>query len=151
MRRHPVLVVEDDKRDLELTLAALERAGLTNEIVVVRDGAMAIDYLNGEGANAGRSGGNPAVVLLDLKLPKVDGLEVLKHIRSSDALRGVPVVMLTSSNQELDQLRSRELGVDRYIVKPTGLQQYVAVIAELKAFWSADPQDPGGAAPGPAA
>src|SRR5687768_7959875 len=108
----PILLVEDNPNDLELTLIALAKSQLANEVVVVRDGAEALDYLNRRGEYAGRPVGNPAVVLLDLKLPKVDGLEVLKEIRATEALRPMPVVMLTSSKEEQDLVRSYELGVN---------------------------------------
>src|SRR5262245_17304329 len=100
----PILLVEDDARDLELTLVALERSQLANEVIVVRDGAAALDYLLREGDYNERTEGNPAVILLDLKLPKVNGLEVLKTVRSTEALRSIPVVMLTSSHEESDVL-----------------------------------------------
>jgi CheY-like chemotaxis protein len=140
----PVLLVEDDSRDLELTLLALERGQLANEVVVVRDGAAAIDYLNAEGEYAGRPSGNPAVVLLDLKLPKVNGLEVLKHVRSTPALRTVPVVMLTSSHEESDLMRSYELGVNAYVVKPVEFRQFVSAIAEVGVFWAVLNEPPPG-------
>src|SRR6478736_2413998 len=105
----PILLVEDDKRDLELTLVALERSQLANEVIVVRDGAQALDYLMREGDFKGRQEGNPAVVLLDLKLPKVNGLEVLQKVRATAHLRAMPVVMLTSSQEESDVVRSYEL------------------------------------------
>lgn len=133
----PILLVEDDKRDLELTLLALERSRLANEVVVVRDGALALEYLNGEGVYAGRPSGNPAAILLDQKLPKVNGMEVLQHVRATPGLRTIPVVMLTSSNEEPDVLRSHELGVNAYVVKPVGLKQFVAAIAGIKVFWAA--------------
>src|ERR1700760_3868632 len=106
----PILLVEDDARDLELTLVALERSQLANEVVVVRDGAAALDYLNRQGEHAGRVEGNPAVILLDLKLPKVNGLEVLRNVRGTHELRSIPVVMLTSSHEEADVLESYQLG-----------------------------------------
>ena len=140
----PILLVEDDKRDLELTLVALERSQLANDVVVVRDGALALDYLNAEGEHAGRATGNPAVILLDLKLPKVNGLEVLKHVRSTEKLRSIPVVMLTSSNEESDVLKSYELGVNAYVVKPVEFEQFVAAIADLGVFWAVLNEPPPG-------
>ncbi|MGB8973899.1 MAG: response regulator, partial [Pseudomonas capeferrum] len=105
----PILLVEDNPRDLELTLLALERSQLANEVIVLRDGADALDYLLRRNAYAARDDGNPAVLLLDLKLPKVDGLEVLKEVRSTPDLRSIPTVMLTSSREEPDLLRAYEL------------------------------------------
>ena len=131
----PILLVEDDKRDLELTLIALERSQLANDVIVVRDGALALDYLNAEGEHAGRAPGNPAVILLDLKLPKVNGLEVLKHVRSTEGLRSIPVVMLTSSNEETDVLKSYELGVNAYVVKPVEFGDFMGAIRHLGGFW----------------
>src|SRR4051794_7787963 len=118
----PILLVEDNPNDLELTLIALERSQLANEVIIARDGAEALDYLFARGEFAQRAQGNPAVILLDLKLPKVDGLEVLDQIRQSATLKSVPVVMLTSSKEEQDLLRSYELGVNAYVVKPVDFQ-----------------------------
>ena len=140
----PILLVEDDKRDLELTLMALERSQLTNEVITVRDGAQALAYLNQEGEFADRGTGNPAVILLDLKLPKVDGLEVLEQVRANPSLRSVPVVMLTSSQQESDVLRSYELGVNAYVVKPVDFKQFVSAIADLGVFWAVLNEPPPG-------
>jgi CheY-like chemotaxis protein len=140
----PILLVEDDKRDLELTLVALERSQLANEVIVLRDGAAALDYLNRKGDHAGRAPGNPAVILLDLKLPKVNGLEVLQHVRANEHLRSVPVVMLTSSQEESDVLRSYELGVNAYVVKPVEFKQFVAAIADLGVFWAVLNEPPPG-------
>ncbi|RZI59001.1 MAG: response regulator [Rubrivivax sp.] len=140
----PILLVEDDARDLELTLVALERSQLANEVIIVRDGAEALDYLNREGAHADRAEGNPAVVLLDLKLPKVNGLEVLKAIRSTASLKSVPVVMLTSSQTESDVVHSYELGVNAYVVKPVEFKQFVAAIADLGVFWAVLNEPPPG-------
>ena len=140
----PILLVEDDKRDLELTLVALERSQLANEVIVVRDGAQALDYLLREGDFAGRAEGNPAVVLLDLKLPKVNGLEVLQKVRSTPALRSMPIVMLTSSQEESDVVRSYELGVNAYVVKPVEFRQFVAAIADLGVFWAVLNEPPPG-------
>jgi len=140
----PILLVEDNPKDLELTLIALERSQLANDVVVVRDGAEALDYLNCEGNYAERAAGNPAVILLDLKLPKVDGLEVLRYIRQTPALKSVPVVMLTSSKEEQDLLRSYELGVNAYVVKPVEFQEFVAAIADLGVFWAVLNEPPPG-------
>ena len=132
----PILLVEDDKRDLELTLIALERSQLANDVVVLRDGAQALDYLRRDGEHASRTEGNPAVILLDLKLPKVNGLEVLEAVRASPALPSIPVVMLTSSQEEADVLKSYELGVNAYVVKPVAFDRFVAAIADLGVFWA---------------
>ncbi|MET0311567.1 MAG: response regulator [Burkholderiaceae bacterium] len=140
----PILLVEDDKRDLELTLVALERSQLANEVVITRDGAEALDYLFREGEHASRTEGNPAVILLDLKLPKVNGLEVLQKVRATSFLRSVPVVMLTSSQEESDVLRSYELGVNAYVVKPVEFKQFVAAIADLGVFWAVLNEPPPG-------
>jgi DNA-binding response OmpR family regulator len=140
----PILLVEDDKRDLELTLIALERSQLANDVVVLRDGAQALDYLLRTGDHAERAEGNPAVILLDLKLPKVDGLEVLRVVRATDSLRSVPVVMLTSSQEENDVVRSYELGVNAYVVKPVDFKQFVGAIADLGVFWAVLNEPPPG-------
>ena len=140
----PILLVEDDKRDLELTLVALERSQLANEVIVVRDGAQALDYLLQEGDFVHREAGNPAVILLDLKMPKVSGLEVLQRVRATPALRSVPVVMLTSSQEESDVLRSYELGVNAYVVKPVEFKQFVGAIADLGVFWAVLNEPPPG-------
>ena len=140
----PILLVEDNPKDLELTLIALERSQLANEVVVVRDGAEALDYLHARGTYASRPAGNPAVILLDLKLPKVDGLEVLRFIRDTPALKSIPVVMLTSSKEEQDLLRSYELGVNAYVVKPVEFQQFVSAIADLGVFWAVLNEPPPG-------
>jgi len=140
----PILLVEDDKRDLELTLVALERSQLANEVIVVRDGAQALDYLLREGDFARREEGNPAVMLLDLKLPKVNGLEVLQKVRSTPNLRSMPEVMLTSSQEESDVVRSYELGVNAYVVKPVEFKQFVTAIADLGIFWAVLNEPPPG-------
>jgi DNA-binding response OmpR family regulator len=140
----PILLVEDDKRDLELTLVALERSQLANEVIVVRDGAQALDYLMREGEFAGRDEGNPAVMLLDLKLPKVNGLEVLQRVRATASLRSMPIVMLTSSQEESDVVKSYELGVNAYVVKPVEFKQFVTAIADLGVFWAVLNEPPPG-------
>lgn len=140
----PILLVEDNALDLELTMTALERSQLANEVVVVRDGAQALDYLFRQGDHAQRPEGNPAVVLLDLKLPKVNGLEVLAELRKHPLLRAVPVVMLTSSEEESDLLKSYELGVNAYVVKPVDFKQFIKAIADLGVFWAVINEPPPG-------
>ncbi len=129
-------MVEDDPKDVELTLTALEEYNLANEVVVVRDGEEALTYLNCQDKYAERASGNPAVMLLDLKLPKVDGLEVLRLVKSNDALKLIPVVVLTSSHEEKDLIASYKLGVNAYVVKPVDFHQFVNAIKELGAFWA---------------
>ena len=132
----PILLVEDNARDLELTLAALAKCQLANEIIVTRDGAEALDYLYRRGAHATRAPGDPAVVLLDLKLPKVDGLQVLEQIKTDSLQRQIPVVMLTSSREERDLLRSYELGVNAFVVKPVDFNAFFEAIQDLGMFWA---------------
>ena len=131
-----ILLAEDNANDLELTLAALNAHRVANEVVVVRDGAEALDYLYCRGAFAGRAGGAPALVLLDLKMPKVDVLEVLRQIKVDPQLRLTPVVMLTSSREEVDLLRSYELGVNAYVVKPVAFDEFMNAVRQLGAFWA---------------
>nr|WP_314532283.1 response regulator [uncultured Pseudomonas sp.] len=140
----PILLVEDDPNDLELTLVALERSQLANDVIVVRDGAEALDYLFRRNAHAGRADGNPAVLLLDLKLPKVDGLQVLEAIRSAEELRSIPVVMLTSSREEPDLSRAYQLGVNAYVVKPVEFKEFVGAISDLGIFWAVLNEPPPG-------
>jgi CheY-like chemotaxis protein len=132
----PILLVEDNPRDLELTLAALEKCQLANEIVIARDGAEAIDYLFARGIHAGRPAGDPTVVLLDLKLPKIDGLEVLDTVKKDAGLRHIPVVMLTSSREEQDLVKSYELGVNAFVVKPVEFNEFFKAIQDLGVFWA---------------
>ena len=132
----PILLVEDNPNDLELSLAALRKSQLANDIVVARDGAEALDYLLGRGDHEGRDGGGPAVVILDLKLPKVDGLEVLEAIKRTPSLCHTPVVMLTSSREERDLVRSYELGVNAFVVKPVGFREFFEAIQDLGVFWA---------------
>ncbi len=132
----PILLVEDNPRDLELTLAALEKCQLANEIIVTRDGAEAVDYLFATGPYAGRDSGDPTVVLLDLKLPKIDGLEVLEKVKNDERLRHVPIVMLTSSREEQDLVKSYELGVNAFVVKPVEFNEFFKAIQDLGVFWA---------------
>ena len=132
----PILLVEDNPNDLELTLIALSKSQLANQVIVVRDGADALDYLHRRGDYMGRAAGNPAVVLLDLKLPKVDGLEVLEKVKADPHLRQTPVVMLTSSREESDLVRSYELGVNAFVVKPVGFREFFDAIQDLGVFWA---------------
>jgi DNA-binding response OmpR family regulator len=130
-----ILIVEDDPNDVELTLTALAEYNLANEVVVTRDGQQALDYLYCRGEFSTRPTGNPAVMLLDLKLPKVDGLEVLQQIKSDERLKMVPVVVLTSSHEEKDMMRSYRLGVNAYVVKPVDFHEFVNAVKELGVFW----------------
>lgn len=132
----PILLVEDNPHDLELTLVALERTHLANEVIVVRDGVEALDYLLYRNDYADRDKGNPAVLLLDLQLPKIDGLEVLEAVRQSESLRSIPVVMLTTSREELDLNRAYHLGVNAYVVKPVKFKEFVDAIRGLGVFWA---------------
>ena len=131
-----ILMVEDDPKDVELTLTALEEYNLANEVMVVHDGEEALDYLYCRGKWATREGDNPAVMLLDLKLPKVDGLEVLRQVKSDEKLRLTPVVVLTSSREEKDMVASYRLGVNAYVVKPVDFHEFVNAIRELGVFWA---------------
>jgi CheY-like chemotaxis protein len=139
-----ILLVEDSPNDVELTLTALAESRLANEVVVARDGEEALDYLYRRGAYQGRSNGNPAVVLLDLKLPKLDGLEVLHQVKADPALRSIPVVMLTSSREERDLVRSYDLGVNAYVVKPVEFAEFAASLKEVGLFWAVVNQPPAG-------
>ena len=139
-----ILIVEDDPNDVELTLTALTDYNLANEVVVTRDGQQALDYLYCRGEFNTRSTDNPAVILLDLKLPKVDGLEVLQQIRSDERLKLIPVVVLTSSHEEKDIVRSYQLGVNAYVVKPVDFHEFVNAVKELGIFWAVINQSPPG-------
>ena len=132
----PILLVEDNPKDVELSLVALAKTQLANEVVVVRDGAEALDYLRCAGDYASRAQGNPAVVLLDLKLPKIDGLQVLEQIKGDPNLQAIPVVVLTSSREEKDLLRSYKTGVNAYVVKPVSFKEFIAAIQDLGVFWA---------------
>jgi CheY-like chemotaxis protein len=137
-------MVEDDPKDVELTLTALEDYNLTNEVVVTRDGEEALDYLYCRGSFKMRTNENPAVLLLDLKLPKIDGLEVLQRIKSDEKLKMIPVVVLTSSREERDMVASYKLGVNAYVVKPVDFHEFVNAIKELGVFWAIINEPPPG-------
>jgi len=139
-----ILLVEDDQRDVELTMTALGEYNLANEIVVTRDGQQALDYLYCRGEFGARSYDNPAVLLLDLKLPKVNGLEVLQQIKSDERLKMIPVVVLTSSREEKDMMRSYKLGVNAYVVKPVDFHEFVNAVKELGIFWAVINEPPPG-------
>ncbi len=132
----PILLVEDNPADVELTLAALKRSGIANEVIVARDGVQALDYLFREGEFAERLPGSPAVVLLDLKLPKINGLEVLEKVKAHRDHRNVPIVMLTSSREEIDVVRSYSGGVNSFVVKPVEFNQFFEAIRHLGMVWA---------------
>jgi CheY-like chemotaxis protein len=135
MRAARILLAEDSSQDVELTLSALAEHNITNSVTVARDGAEALDYLCKRGKFAGRENGNPVLVLLDLKMPKVDGLEVLRVVKSDPRLRTIPVVVLTSSREEQDVVRSYELGVNAYVVKPVEFDKFLRAVRDLGLFW----------------
>lgn len=132
----PILLVEDNPRDLELTLAALAKCQLANEIIIARDGAEALDYVYARGDYGERPAGDPAVILLDLKLPKIDGLEVLATLKRDSNFRQIPVVMLTSSREERDLVTSYEQGVNAFVVKPVDFNAFFEAIESLGMFWA---------------
>jgi CheY-like chemotaxis protein len=131
-----ILLAEDNLEDVELTLAALEGCHLANQVMVVRDGADAMDYLYRRNSYKGRSDAHPVVVFLDIKMPKVDGVEVLRQIKADPELQMIPVVMVTSSREQQDLLRSYQLGANAYVVKPIDFDQFVDAIQELGLYWA---------------
>ena len=141
-----ILLAEDSPNDVEMTLDALGEHNLANEVIVVTDGSEALDYLYRRGKFARRAEGNPAVVLLDIKMPRVDGLEVLRTMRGDDGLRAIPVVILTSSREEKDLVESYRLGVNAYVVKPVDLSEFVRAVGELGVFWALINEPPPGSA-----
>ncbi|MBI3160385.1 MAG: response regulator [Chloroflexi bacterium] len=131
-----ILLVEDNPSDEELTLHALRKYNLVNEIQVVRDGAEALDFLFCRGAYVGRTREDgPRMILLDLKLPKIDGMEVLRQIKADEGLRRIPVVVLTSSNHETDIVETYDLGANSYIVKPVGFDRFTETVRQLGMYW----------------
>jgi CheY-like chemotaxis protein len=131
-----ILLAEDSARDVELTLAALEEFNLANEVIVVEDGVEVLDYLHCRGRYAGRVDRPPAVVLLDIKMPRMNGIEVLREIRASERFRALPVVMLTSSREERDIVESYDLGINAYVVKPVDFQEFIEAVKTLGLFWA---------------
>ena len=130
-----ILLVEDDPRDIELILTALAEHNLANEVVVARDGVEALDYLNRRGSFAQRSAGNPVVILLDLKMPRLDGIQVLRQINTDEQLLLIPVVVLTSSHESIDLAECYRLGVNAYVVKPVRFIEFVDAVKHLGVFW----------------
>ncbi len=146
METKQILLAEDDANDIELTLLALSEYNLANKVVVVRDGAEALDYLYRRGNYADRSAGHPVVVLLDLKMPKVDGLEVLRQVKGDSQLKMIPIVMLTSSRQDKDIIQSYDLGVNAYVVKPVAFEGFIKAVKQLGLFWALVNEPPPGTA-----
>lgn len=131
-----ILLVEDNPRDRELTLTALEGNNLVNEIITLRDGEEALDYLYRRNGFSGREGGNPTVILLDIKMPKLDGIEVLRQLKNDPQLKLIPIVMLTSSREEKDLVDAYQLGVNAYVVKPVDFQEFVDAVKNVGLFWA---------------
>ena len=131
-----ILFAEDNPRDVELTLEALGDHNLANNVIVVRDGVETMEYLRREGKYKQRKTGNPAVLLLDIKMPRMDGIEVLRAIRSDNELKMLPVVMLTSSREEQDLIKSYELGVNAYVVKPVDFKEFIEAVKQVGVFWA---------------
>lgn len=139
-----ILLVEDSPHDAELTLEAMAENNLANNVEWVKDGQQALDYLRRQGKFADRSDSNPALILLDLKLPKVDGLEVLRTIKADDKLKRIPVVILSSSREQSDLMRSYDLGVNAYVVKPVEFHDFMKAVKELGIFWAVINEPPPG-------
>lgn len=142
-----ILLVEDSENDVTLILAAFAEAHLADKVVVANDGQEALDYLYRQGPHAGRAAENPSVVLLDLKLPRVDGLQVLGRMKSDPDLKRVPVVMFTSSREEVDLMRSYSLGANAYVIKPVSFQELESALKALRVFWTEVNEPPPGRAP----
>jgi CheY-like chemotaxis protein len=131
-----ILLAEDNPKDVELTLEALAEHNLANQVIVVRDGVEAMEYLQFQGKYKQRKPGHPAVLLLDIKMPRMDGIEVLRAVRGDPALRLLPVVILTSSREEQDLIKSYELGVNAYVVKPVDFKDFIRAVKEIGIFWA---------------
>ncbi|HWA10943.1 MAG TPA: response regulator [Opitutaceae bacterium] len=132
----PILLAEDNPNDVELIMTALKEARLINDIATASDGEQALDYLFRRGIHAGRTGPQPAVIMLDLKMPKVDGREVLRQIRADPELHSIPVVVLTSSREESDLMQTYKLGVNAYVVKPVDFEEFITAVGKLGFFWA---------------
>ena len=145
----PILLAEDNPNDVELVLAAFQDAKFANEIVVTRDGEQVLDYLHRRGAYTGVTGPLPAVLLLDLKMPKVDGREVLRQVRADPKLQHLPVVVLTSSREESDLIASYQLGVNAFVVKPVDFQEFISAVSKLGFFWALLNEQPSGSSDSP--
>src|SRR5258708_5441805 len=139
-----ILLVEDDPKDVELTLTGLAEYNLANEVVVARDGEEALDYLYRRGNDEKRTNGNPAVILIDLKLPKLNGVEVLEQVRADENLKMIPVVIVISSAEERDLVKSYKLGVNGYVVKPVDFHRFDNAVKELGVFWAVIKEPPPG-------
>jgi two-component system, response regulator len=131
-----ILLAEDNPKDIELTLEAMAENNLANHIIVVKDGVEALEYLHCQGKYKLRKPGNPALILLDIKMPRMDGIEVLRNIRSDEALKRIPVVVLTSSREENDLINTYELGVNAYVLKPVDFKQFIEAVKQIGSFWA---------------
>ena len=131
-----IVLAEDNQKDVELTLEAMAENNLANQVVVVKDGVELLEYLRHEGKYTLRTSGKPAVILLDIKMPRMDGIEALRHIRSDAALKRIPVVMLTSSHEEKDLINTYDLGVNAYVIKPVSFQQFIEAVKQIGGFWA---------------
>lgn len=131
-----ILLVEDNSKDVELTLEAMAENNLDKRVVVVRDGVQAMDYLLRTGQFSNRKPGNPAVILLDIKMPRMDGIQVLRNIRGNAELKRIPVVMLTTSREEQDLISTYNLGVNAYVVKPVGFQEFIEAVRQIGSVWA---------------
>ena len=132
----PIVLAEDNPNDIELILSAFQEANLANEIVIARDGVEVLDYLMRRGAYFGKTVPDPAVILLDLKMPRLDGHDVLRQIRADPKLRTIPVVVLTSSREDQDLLKTYDLGVNAYVVKPVEFEEFISAVGKLGVFWA---------------
>jgi len=136
MKTRHILLVDDSPRDIEMALEALRHYHIANKVVTLRDGVEALDYLHRRGTFAGREGADPMVILLDLKMPRVDGLQVLREVKADAQLKVIPVVMMTSSREEQDLVRSYEFGANAYVVKPLDFHEFIEAVKVVGAFWA---------------
>ncbi len=136
-----ILIVDDSPQDIELTISALREKNLVNEVIIAEDGEEALDYLYKRGKFT-NDNGNPGIILLDIKMPKMNGIEVLKHIRSNPKFKSIPVIMLTSSHEEKDLVESYKLGANSYVVKPVDIMQFIDAIKSLGQYWAVINQTP---------